>query len=273
MISRRDFLKLSAAGTAAVAVASKMGRGEAFAAAGTPNLTKFTNRLVHPILKLDPAANPAFPGADYYEISMSAGTHTFHSQLGPASTFRYGSMPYLGPTIEAKRDTPVIVKYINNLPHLESDHPLATSIDPTVPDPMMYPGLAGGRATPHLHGGFTKPGFDGHPHSWFNADGLQGSHYASLPGAAANEAIYQYSNQQFAAPLWYHDHAMGITRLNVYAGMAGLYLLRDNAELALNLPSGDYEVPLVVQDKIFAPTGQMFYPITSGVPAPYQHPI
>jgi spore coat protein A len=55
--------------------------------------------------------------------------------------------------------------------------------------------------------------------------------------------------------------------------MAGLYLLRDAAELALNLPSGEYEVPLVVQDKQFTATGQMFYPLTSGVPAPYPHPI
>jgi spore coat protein A len=182
-------------------------------------------------------------------------------------------MPYLGPTIEARRGRKTIVKFINNLPPAEAQHPLAASIDQTVPDDMMYPNLAGGRATPHLHGGFTLPQFDGHPHSWFGPDGSQGSTYASLPGAAANEAIYEYSNDQFAAPLWYHDHAMGITRLNVYAGLAGLYLLRDERELALNLPSGEYEVPLVLQDKQFTPTGQLFYPTTSGLPFPYPHPI
>ena len=273
MLSRRDFLKLSLASGAALALSAKLGRREAFAAAGTPNIAKFTNRLVHPIPKLTPTSNPIFPNADYYELPMSAGTHTFHNQLGPSSTLRYGGMPYLGPTIEAQRGRPTIVKFINNLPLTEAEHPLALSIDPTVPDPMMYPGLAGGRTTPHLHGGFTAPQFDGHPHSWFNANGERGSHYASLPGAAANEAIYQFSNEQFAAPLWYHDHAMGITRLNVYAGLAGLYLLRDAAELALNLPSGEYEVPLVLQDKQFTATGQMFYPTASGVPFPYPHPI
>lgn len=270
MISRREFLKLGAAAGAGLAL-TKFDIRRGFAA-GTPNITKFVNRLVHPIPKLE-ADTITYPGADYYQISMSDGLHTFHSQLGPAYTFRYGGMPYLGPTIEAQRGRPTVVKFINNLPSSEADHPLAGAIDPTVPDPMMYPGLAGGRATPHLHGGFTKPGFDGHPHSWFSPDGARGSHYTSLPGAAANEAIYEYSNEQFAAPLWYHDHAMGITRLNVYAGLAGLYLLRDEAELALNLPTGDYEVPLVIQDKQFTPTGQLFYPITSGVPFPYPHPI
>jgi len=272
MISRRDFLKLSAAGATSLALASKFGRKEAFAAAGTPNITRFTNRLVHPIPKLDPDTT-TYPGSDYFEITMSAGTHRFHNQLGVADTLRYGPMPYLGPTIEAKKGRPTVVKFINNLPPTEAKHPMVESIDSTVPDSDMYPGLAGGRATPHLHGGFTAPQFDGHPHSWFSPDGSQGSHYASLPGAAANEAIYQYSNEQFAAPLWYHDHAMGITRLNVYAGLAGLYLLRDDAELALNLPSGDYEVPLVVQDKQFTPAGKLFYPVTSGVGFPYPHPV
>ena len=227
MLARRDFLKLSVASGAALALSTELGWGEAFAAAGTPNIAKFTNRLVHPIPRLTPTLNPAFPGADYYELAMSAGTHRFHNQLGVANTLRYGPMPYLGPAIEAQRGTPVVVKFINNLPPSEAAHPLAASIDPTVPDPMMYPGLAGGRTTPHLHGGFTAPQFDGHPHSWFNANGDRGSHYASMPGAAANEAIYQFSNEQSAAPLWYHDHAMGITRLNVYAGLAGLYHLSE----------------------------------------------
>jgi len=272
MLSRRDFLKLSAAGTAALALSTKLGRQEAFAAAGTPNIAKFTNRLVHPIPKLTPDTS-TYPGADYYELTMSAGIHQFHNQLGVANTLRYGGMPYLGPTIEAQRGRPTIVKFINNMSPYEADHPLAASIDSTVPDSMMYPGLAGGRTTPHLHGGFTAPQFDGHPHSWFNANGERGSHYASLPGEASNEAIYQFSNEQSAVPLWYHDHAMGITRLNVYAGLAGLYLIRDGVELALNLPSGDYEVPLVVQDKQFTATGQMFYPTTSGVPFPYPHRV
>jgi len=282
MITRRDFLKIGLASGVALALPkgwisslaspTRWNDSLAFAAAGTPALTKFVDRLVHPIPKLSPDIT-SYPGADYYEVSMSAGSWNFHSQLGTAKTFRYDDMPYLGPTIEAQKDRPVVVKFINNLPITDAEHPLAGAIDPTVPDPDMYPGLVPGRATPHLHGGFSAPQFDGHPHSWFTADGIHGSHYDTMPGAAANEAIFQYSNQQPAAPLWYHDHAMGITRLNVYAGLAGLYLVRDDVEASLNLPSGDYEVPLVVQDKSFNPDGSLFYPTSSGVLAPYPHPI
>ncbi len=64
------------------------------------------------------------------------------------------------------------------------------------------------------------------------------------------------------ATLWYHDHVLGITRLNVYAGLAGFYLLRDpSLEGPLNLPSGAYEIPLVVQDRMFFTDGQLMYPV------------
>jgi len=194
-------------------------------------------------------------------------------------------MPYLGPTIEAQKNRPVVIKFKNNLPLTEAQHPLAASIDPTVPDPAMYKSpdgtpLPGGRAVPHLHGGFTPPQFDGHPHAWFTpatvANGHnRGSHYGSLPGTALNETIFAYSNQQPAAMLWYHDHAMGITRLNVYAGLAGLYFVRDQfdtgvAGTGLNLPAGPYEVPLVLQDKQFNANGTLFYP-TVGITA--VHPV
>ncbi|HZU30318.1 MAG TPA: multicopper oxidase domain-containing protein, partial [Candidatus Angelobacter sp.] len=70
---------------------------------------------------------------------------------------------------------------------------------------------------------------------------------------------YHYPNQQRAATLWYHDHAMGITRLNTYAGLAGFYLLRDEQERKLNLPSGPYEIPLIIQDRLLDHHGQLAY--------------
>jgi spore coat protein A, manganese oxidase len=288
MATRRDFLKAGAIAGAGALLAK--GAGQKAVAApgggGSPNVTKFVDPLIAAIPKLTPTANPAYPGADYYEITMSAGSHKFHSQyLGSAATFRYGAMPYLGPTIEAQKGKPVVVKFINNLPPLEAQHPLAASIDGTVPDPVMYKSpdgspLPGGRAVPHLHGGFTPPQFDGHPHSWFTPGTVEnghnrGSHFGSLPGAALNEAILVYPNNQPATNLWYHDHAMGITRLNVYAGLAGLYFVRDAddtgvAGTGLNLPAGPYEVPLVLQDKQFNANGTLFYP-TVGITA--VHPI
>ena len=67
-----------------------------------------------------------------------------------------------------------------------------------------------------------------------------------------------------AAPryYWYHDHAVGITRLNVYAGLAGFYLLRDREEAKLGLPEGPFEIPLAIQDRSFTADGQLYYPPT-----------
>jgi spore coat protein A, manganese oxidase len=87
---------------------------------------------------------------------------------------------------------------------------------------------------PHLHGARTSSESDGLPEKWFT------------PGQTAR---YHYPNSQPATTLWYHDHAVGITRLNVYAGLSGFYLLRGDEERAMELPSGDYEVPLLLQDR------------------------
>lgn len=68
--------------------------------------------------------------------------------------------------------------------------------------------------------------------------------------------------------LWYHDHAMAITRLNVYAGLVGLYFIRDREERSLNLPKGEYEIPLLIQDKSFHEDGSLFYPRQPDNPSP-----
>jgi spore coat protein A len=280
MSNRRDFLKTGLAVGAGLLGPWNGDIGSAHAAPRPSKLTKF----VDPLLSQIPVLTPIdLGGADYYEIYMAGGRFQFSSRLpvtapaGFKTTWGYGSgaafFGYLGPTIEAQSGRPVVVKFINHLP--ADRHPVQASIDPTVPDPMMYPGLAPGRATPHLHGGFVDPRFDGHPHSWFTALGEQGTHYATLDGAAPNEAIYEYSNEQPAAMLWYHDHAMGITRLNAYAGLAALYFVRDpldtgTADNPLGLPAAPYEVPLVIQDKDFNADGSLFYP-TVGLTA--DHPV
>jgi spore coat protein A len=108
----------------------------------------------------------------------------------------------------------------------------------------------------HLHGGHNRSSSDGLPDAWFTPGFDQ-------RGRLFNE-VYTYFNDQEAATLWYHDHALGITRLNVYAGLAGFYILRDANEDALvvanHLPTGAYEIPLVIQDRMFDPFGQLFYP-------------
>ncbi len=69
--------------------------------------------------------------------------------------------------------------------------------------------------------------------------------------------------------LWYHDHAMGINRLNIYAGLFGASFIRDKAEDALNLPSGKYEMPLLIFDRLITPEGQLYYPTSEKPGAPW----
>ena len=92
------------------------------------------------------------------------------------------------------------------------------------------------RTVVHAHGVVSPPDSDGHPDAWFTRGFRE-------TGPFFQRRIYRYPNTQRAATLWYHDHALGITRLNVYAGLAGFYLIRDGEELSLNLPRGNLEFP------------------------------
>ena len=107
----------------------------------------------------------------------------------------------------------------------------------------------------HVHGAVVPPDSDGQPDAWFTVGFAQ-------RGAEWTQETYEYPNQQEACTLWYHDHAIGQTRLNVYAGLAGAYIIRDDEEDALGLPSGEYEVPLIIQDRRFAPDGSLTYPVS-----------
>ena len=106
----------------------------------------------------------------------------------------------------------------------------------------------------HLHGIKVLPDSDGYPEAWFTKGFAQ-------TGPFFESELYNYPNDQPATTLWYHDHALGITRLNVYTGLAGLYIIRDEVEGDLNLPSGPYEIPLMIQDRSFNANGSLFYPV------------
>jgi spore coat protein A len=106
----------------------------------------------------------------------------------------------------------------------------------------------------HLHGGHTESASDGQPDAWFTQGFDQ-------RGEMWEKATYHYDNDQGSGTLWYHDHALGITRLNVYAGLSGMYLLRDDEELGLIaegvLPADPYEIELIFQDRWFLDTGAL----------------
>ncbi len=101
------------------------------------------------------------------------------------------------------------------------------------------------RIVTHVHGSVTPSLSDGYPEDWFG------------PGL---HKLCFYPNRQDATALWFHDHAMGVNRFNVFAGLMGWYLLRDEHEASLNLPSGPYELPLMIYDRSFDPDGQLYYP-------------
>jgi len=131
---------------------------------------------------------------------------------------------------------------------------------------------------PHLHGGEVQSTSDGHPEAWFTSASSAkfGAEYSSngiyQPASPTpGEAIFYYPNAQPPATLWYHDHALGITRINVMSGLAGFYLLRDPSDtIAPLLPSGQYEIPLAIQDRSFNLDGSFWFP-TAGL-NPTIHP-
>jgi spore coat protein A len=176
---------------------------------------------------------------------------------------------YPGATIVAQRDKKVKIKWENNLPghFLPVDASLHMAHDPIpaniteLADKINWirDWYAAGNvpAVTHLHGGHTESASDGLPEAWFT----QGF---KTMGKYWQKKRYVYDNDQEAATLWYHDHALGITRLNVYMGLAGFYLLRDDNENNLIntnvLPGGDYEVEIVIQDRDFTANGELFWP-------------
>ncbi len=181
----------------------------------------------------------------YYEVTMKPLLHQFHSDMPATPAWGYeGEIP--GPTLETRRGETVKVKWINELPEkhfLPVDHTLHGA----------HTGMPEVRTVVHLHGAEVEADSDGYPEDWYTNGNAQ-------IGPCYKHEVYTYPNSQRSTNLWYHDHALGITRLNVYAGLAGMYIIRDDQEDALNLPGGIYEVPIVIQDRSFNDDGTMFYP-------------
>jgi FtsP/CotA-like multicopper oxidase with cupredoxin domain len=122
----------------------------------------------------------------------------------------------------------------------------------------------------HLHGGHSDFQFDGNPEFFYNYNQTAiGPQWANVPGGFTTRFVYD--NNVPAGNLWYHDHALGITRLNVYAGLAGFFFIRDNDDTGLEgnplgLPAWPYEKAYAIQDRMFLDTGELFYPAFVGDP-------
>jgi FtsP/CotA-like multicopper oxidase with cupredoxin domain len=116
----------------------------------------------------------------------------------------------------------------------------------------------------HVHGGHSDFHVDGNPEFFFSPGW-------EVRGPQWVDKKYVYQNEQPAGNLWYHDHALGITRLNVYAGMAGFYFIRDEFDTGLpgnplDLPAHPYEAAFAIQDRMFKDNGELFYPAFPGDP-------
>ena len=198
-----------------------------------PTLKKYKDPLPIPRI-IKPVAFRNYQ--PFYELEMTEFYQNLHSDMPDTKVWGYENS-YPGPTIQAYKDTPIYVKWINNLP---CTHFLP--IDKTIHGAMHNPEV---RTVVHLHGLNVNPESDGFPDDWFT------------PGEFV---VYHYPNKQQASTLWYHDHAIGITRLNVFAGLSGFYLIRDQYEKGLRLPSDEYEIPLLIQDRDFNDDGSLSYP-------------
>ncbi|MER5626231.1 multicopper oxidase [Streptosporangium sp. NPDC002544] len=311
-LMRRHFLQIAAITGAATAAPLRF-RGTSLAQAsprGTldpATISKYVTRLVIP-----PAMppTPANSKLDYYEIAVRQFEQQILPLTLPATTvWGYGSVNHQGTfnypafTINAHYRRPVRVKWINGLVNRKGDFlPHLLPVDQTLhwanppggirgrdskgTDQNLYRGPV--PIITHVHGNHTFDFSDGYPEAWYLPQARnipagfahEGSFYDVFKTKSPignrwghGNVVFQYANNQSANTQWYHDHTLGMTRVNVYAGPAGFYLLRGGPG---DLPKGRlpgpapqvgdrpgkryYEIPLAVQDRSFNDDGSLFYP-------------
>ncbi|APF28797.1 multicopper oxidase family protein [Clostridium sporogenes] len=263
-------------------------------------IPKYTQELVIPPSFLPTICTSPVSGAVSYNYTVTM--NQFEQQIlppefNPTTVWGYGGtikdtstgeevkfQNAPGPTFEAVRDIPINVKWVN-----EITAPYSLAVDPTIhwanpnntpmtPPPGGWPPFPPGvpedqKDVPlvtHLHGGEQASMFDGNPEAWWTAKGLKGPKYIT--------DTFHYPNVQEPTTLWYHDHALGVTRLNVVMGLAGFYILRDPAN-PLDYPgplitSAKYEVPIAIQDRSFNEDGSLNFPSEGDNPTihPYWQP-
>ena len=254
-LTRRDFLQRGGIFTATLALPQVAPPTQQPASRFRTNLNAYSlAQFVDPLsipeiaqpIDRRPSSENASLKLPYYRVAMRQIEAKLHRDLKPTRLWAYGSSSP-GPTFEARSGQGILVEWANELPtqhFLPIDHSIhgAEADKPEV------------RTVVHLHGAKAPADSDGYPENWY------------VPGKSA---VYHYPNRQDAAMLWYHDHALGINRLNIFAGLFGAYLLRDDFEDSLKLPSGKYEIPLVVYDRIFDLEGQLNYPVSGNPKSPW----
>lgn len=194
-------------------------------------------------------------GPNQYTFTQREITRQLHPQLPPTPLWAYddgsglgGQAGSLGLVVVAQTGTPIQATFTNNLPAVYPTWlPVDTRLTP-LGDQV--------RVMAHLHGGFVAADSDGNPAVTPNGFGQ---------GETQTVIYTNQAPQMPASLLWFHDHGLGTTRLNVFAGLAAGYVLRDQFDTGvepnpIGIPGGAYEIPLVIQDRMFNPDGTLLYP-------------
>jgi spore coat protein A, manganese oxidase len=262
MHTRRQFLERAALGGAGLVVGGTLltnRRAEAATVAG--RLTPYLDPM--PILA-DNAIDAT--GGGTVSLSTALITSQVHSQLPATTLFGYVGGPhdggsYLGPVILARSGTAVSASYKNGLAAddylkvFTNNGSSYAQFNPFTPAEV--------RILTHLHGGLLTGESDGNPYADPGAFSSGQTQTVTYPNAGVNKDGTPYLHP--ASLLWYHDHLLGDTRMNVVAGLAGAYLLRDSFDTGTNPllpgPVGVYELPLVMQDRQFNADGSLLYPV------------
>jgi FtsP/CotA-like multicopper oxidase with cupredoxin domain len=254
-----------------------------------PKFTTIVPNALHPSFMFDASSSSA---GNPIEVSVSNDT-TLTGLVDSAGTpletpiWGYGT-PQLGYTWPGRTFSVVsgvttYVKWLNRIPvgpgylltgknnSALGDYTGRSVVDKSFHWAFSIPGYkgytienVGTPIIPHLHGGHQDAPYDGNPEFFFTP-------FFGVVGPQWGHDVFEYDNSQPAGALWYHDHALGITRLNVNSGMAGFYFVRDEEdsgtdENPLGLPAFPYEVALAIQDRMFKETGELFWPAFPGDP-------
>lgn len=293
MTNRRDVLKLglAAGGMAATAhgkvefrqsgLVFPQGFTPSIEAAPSPPIVPFKDPLFRmPVATPEPLStfNPLpdgrrhqrfydFPPVDYYKENIVQNRWVYHTE-GPYAQGSWhwgwqndaaGLFHAPGPTYKVRYGEPVLVRRLNNLPPVG---------DPDARVQFALPSI-----TIHLHNGHTASESDGIPTDFFNSGEFWDHHYANFPAG--------FDNREIMNTLWYHDHRLDFTAPNVYAGLSGFYLLFDDLDSdnendpnpdAFRLPSGDYDIPMILHDVQFNQDGQVVFDFFDGGLGPRVEP-
>jgi FtsP/CotA-like multicopper oxidase with cupredoxin domain len=265
---------------------------------GKDALTTYMNSLerIVALQQRNSGNNVQFPPKRFYVLRVRQATHVFHPDPpynGGSIIWGYDGM-FPGPTFMSRYGEPILVRIVNGLYFDEN-------ANPTTPGQQIPGGFGSPRISTHLHNGHTASESDGNPADFYPPNPVP-VHLPQYPASIRNLIFRDHHYAMFRAgldprvsadnpgpnkddgdiaetvsTLWYHDHAMDHTAENVYKGLVGFHLFFDEIDSgnendpspkALRLPSGEFDIPLLFQDKRFDANGQLFLPRLDSDPPP-----